>query len=393
MNTDSRQSRIVLQTAAATTAFTNPFRSSPPPMRGLCSSSSRNRHHQSFNHSTLHSAVAGYVAGVSGTVVGYPLDSAKVWIQTGGCKNKHMTMLAASNASNSSGLGAAAAVTTTTAPSRPLHTAWQTLRALYSGVSGPLVTVGVVQSLNFAVYDRTRQYLHQQRIQKQQQQDDASPAKANSYMTEDSLSGVATAGFASGMTIACITAPLVMIKTNQQITGNSFRQALTQSLFRQGRLNLSAGAAGFLPHLIGESVGRSIYYFTYEGLKRSWAAAKNTDSGNFNVTNNSINTSISLQERIVCAAMSGITCWAAIFPVDALRSRLYAAAAAVSQHTASGEPMTSSRQLLIGTIRQMRQERVFYRGFGVTVLRAGPVAAAVLPVYDLTLETLSSCHS
>lgn len=370
-------------------------------MSGLCSSSSRHQQHhhrQSFNNSTLHSAVAGYVAGVSGTVVGYPLDSAKVWIQTGGCKNKHMMMLAASNASNSSVTGAAAdARTTTTTPSRPLHTAWQTLRALYSGVSGPLVTVGVVQSLNFAVYDRTRQYLHQQRIQ-QQCQDDASPAKANSYMTEDSLSGVATAGFASGMTIACITAPLVMIKTNQQITGNSFRQALEQSLFRQGRLNLSAGAAGFLPHLIGESVGRSIYYFTYEGLKRSWAAAKNNDSGNTinnkNNNNKELNTSISLQERIACAAMSGITCWAAIFPVDALRNRLYAAAAAVSQHTPSGEPMTtSSRQLLIGTIRQMRQERAFYRGFGVTVLRAGPVAAAVLPVYDLTLETLSSCHS
>jgi hypothetical protein len=41
-------------------------------------------------------------------------------------------------------------------------------------------------------------------------------------------------------------------------------------------------------------------------------------------------------------------------------------------------------------IRVMHGEKAFYRGFWLTVLRAGPVAAAVLPVYDLVLEKLSS---
>lgn len=43
--------------------------------------------------------------------------------------------------------------------------------------------------------------------------------------------------------------------------------------------------------------------------------------------------------------------------------------------------------------RQMVKEQgiqSLYRGMGVTVLRAGPVAAAVLPVYDSVLEWLSS---
>jgi Mitochondrial carrier protein len=259
----------------------------------------------------------------------------------------------------------------------------------YSGVSGPLLTVGVVQSLNFAVYDRTRQYLHSQRLSPPPGQQGFTIS--THYLTEDSLSGVATAGMVSGMTIACITAPLVMIKTNQQITGNSFRQALQESFYMNGRVNLFAGAAGFLPHVIGESVGRSIYYFAYEGLKRSWASAKAANHG-VPSANGSTSATTSLQERMVCAAMSGITCWAAIFPLDALRSRLYAAAAVSTQPTdaLSQYQSTSSRQLLMDTIRQMRQERSFYRGFWVTVLRAGPVAAAVLPVYDLTLETLAS---
>ncbi|KAG7354410.1 mitochondrial carrier protein [Nitzschia inconspicua] len=400
MNTKSEtDSSIILQTAsfaASITTTTSPLRPSTS-LRGCrtaitsntsrSSSSKTNSNNSSSlssfscNNSTLHSAIAGYVAGVSGTVVGYPLDSAKVWIQTGGCKNKHL-MLDSTN-----GLVAAAQTT-----SRPLlTTAWHTLRALYSGVSGPLLTVGMVQSLNFAIYDRTRKHLHQQREEDHGETPYHAQATSRSYLTEDSLSGVATAGFASGMTIACITAPLVMIKTNQQITGNTFRQALQESFYRKGRLNLSAGAAGFLPHIIGESLGRSIYYVTYEGLKRTWAATKSTD------TSSTASATVSLQERMLCAALSGITCWAAIFPLDSLRSRVYAAAAA-SAATTGATSTTSltpvpSGQLLLDTIRQMRQERAFYRGFAITVLRAGPVAAAVLPVYDLTLETLSSSSS
>jgi hypothetical protein len=47
---------------------------------------------QSKSSSTLNSAIAGYIAGVSGTVIGYPLDSAKkVWLQTNSVgQNKHM---------------------------------------------------------------------------------------------------------------------------------------------------------------------------------------------------------------------------------------------------------------------------------------------------------------
>jgi hypothetical protein len=91
---------------------------------------------------------------------------------------------------------------------------------------------------------------------------------------------------------------------------------------------------------------------------------------------------------MVCAATSGILCWAIIFPLDSLRSRTYAVVA----KTASTGPQPP-RGILLDTFRTMRYERSFYRGFWVTAFRAGPVAAAVLPVYDLTLECLSSFTS
>lgn len=365
----SRQSPTLLNQPPTWVAMI-PLRNSP-----------RRRHprhvYQNDHGDALHSAMAGYAAGVSGTVVGYPLDSAKVWIQTGGCQNKYMILASTSDASNLS------------PKSRPFHKMVQTIRALYSGVSGPLVTVGMVQSLNFVIYDRTRSVLHHGNEQYGNKQFDTpgsvkEASTSATYLTHDSLTGVAIAGLVSGMSVACITAPLIMIKTNQQITGNSFREALHGTLYRQGRFSLSIGAAGFLPHILGESLGRSIYYLSYEGLKRSWTASKTRS----HVTESEC--SISLQERMVCAALSGVACWSAVFPLDSLRNRLYAASTNrqfESQALATGG---SSRRLMFDTIRQMQMERSFYRGFWVTVLRAGPVAATVLPVYDLTLEYLSS---
>ena len=45
---------------------------------------------------------------------------------------------------------------------------------------------------------------------------------------------------------------------------------------------------------------------------------------------------------------------------------------------------------VLETILQMRQDGAFYRGYSIAMVRGGPVAASVLPVYDLTLEWLSS---
>jgi hypothetical protein len=87
---------------------------------------------------------------------------------------------------------------------------------------------------------------------------------------------------------------------------------------------------------------------------------------------------------MVCAAGSGIVRWATFFPLDALRNRMYHAAA---KNNTTRTPTTNA---IRETIRTIRNERTFYRGFSISILRAGPVAASVLPVYDLTIEWLSS---
>jgi hypothetical protein len=397
-----------------------------------------------------HAMIAGYLAGFSGTIVGYPLDSLKVWVQTNTLgKNRHLESSSNSRKkkkvlgnnseslklnrdscgksrssttststknnkssgarrSNSTKTKAKAAMqipstsatrTMTMMPQRatgaleririilanPVSKVVRTVRALYSGVTGPLFTVGMVQSVNFATYDATRRFLYDN-------DDKNNNSDPGDYLTHDSLRNVALSGSVGGMATAVLTAPLLMIKINQQITGNSFRRAFreifvvvesptskaTSTSWRF--LPFRPYGSAFVPHALSESIGRAIYVTTYEGLKRSLANSKRHNGSN---NSSSSTSSLSLRERMVCAAGSGIVCWATFFPLDALRNRMYHAAA-------KNNTTRMTTNAIVETIRTMRNERAFYRGFSISILRAGPVAASVLPVYDLSLEWLSS---
>lgn len=412
-----------------------------------------------------HAMIAGYLAGFSGTIVGYPLDSLKVWVQTntlgknrhlegsninsnsnsnstsrkkkkgignntsesvtlnrGSCgksrssttstKNNNNTNLSGARRSNSTKTKAKASLKipstsmttstmTMTMPQKatgalgrmrlllanPVSKVVRTARALYSGVTGPLFTVGMVQSVNFATYDATRRFLYDKDNNNNNNRHLSDPGE---YLTHDSLQNVALSGSVGGMATAVLTAPLLMIKINQQITGNSFRRAVREIFVVVTESSKSTATSwrfrpfrpygsAFVPHALSESIGRAIYVTTYEGLKRSLANSNSSSS-------NSSTSSLSLRERMACAAASGIVCWATFFPLDALRNRMYHAAAAKQ----GGATTATATNAIVDTIRTMRNERAFYRGFSISILRAGPVAASVLPVYDLTLEWLSS---
>jgi len=327
--------------------------------------------------------LSGYAAGISGTLVGHPMDSAKVWMQTNtksrllssSSSTSNTTTAASSQTSTNGGKALQRAVghnTTTIVSSlkpnmstlavgsqSPLSMSLRHVRALYSGVSGPLVTVGLVQSVNFAIYDSVRRMLYGMDRTTTTNKCDME------YLHHDSLTNVAVASMSAGFVLSIFTSPMLIIKTKQQTQGISFRQALQQTTMHNGRLSFRNIFRGFGPHFLSETLGRGVYFVAYEGIKRQFMARhENT-------------TTATLQERMLSAAISGILCWSSIFPLDALRCRLYASA---------------DRQSALDMATLMYREngiRTFYRGYVVTVLRAGPVAAAVLPIYDTCLETLS----
>lgn len=369
------------------------------------------------------SAIAGYAAGTTGVVLGHPLDSIKVWVQTNsmgqnkhfatattGFKTKSQSVSGTSSAKHASTRSSLMTTSNHTTKKRPmstliqqqqqqqrsrftlpsLHKSLQMVRALYSGVSGPLVTVGLVQSINFMTYDTTRRalYYHQTfffptssstKYQVPQQQ---AHHPSSSYLDHDPLAHVAIAGFCAGTVLALVTAPLIGIKTHQQVHGTSFPTAARQIWMPRGTISVRQAYVGIVPHLVSETFGRALYYTTYEASKRSYTRyMRETQSPEF---------VLGWPERMLFAGMAGVACWAAIFPFDALRSRMYYHATSPPATTTPHSIPHPHAVTMRNVARQMWQEGALYRGFGLTALRAGPVAAAVLPVYDYVLEQLSA---
>ena len=105
------------------------------------------------------SVLAGYAAGCCGLIIGHPLDTMKVHLQT-----------------NSSS---------------PLI-----LKNVYNGIIPPLLTIGAVQSLNFAIYDNVRRYLFNN-SQNHMTIRPTNDLQIN-YLTDDDLTSISFASLTAG---------------------------------------------------------------------------------------------------------------------------------------------------------------------------------------------------
>ena len=319
-------------------------RGHPPSLsiqRSARSRTSRDSDMKASRTAVLNSVLAGWTAGITGTLAGHPLDSLKVWVQTGIRPSADTTSVESSGILNA-------------------------VRRYYSGVGGPLVTVGLLQSINFAVYDSTRRFWY---FNIDNPEADPYGPGRRDYLNHDSYTSVGVAGFAAGTVLSVIHAPILMVKTMQQTRGMTAKEAL--------RMTRAHPTTGFGVHFVVETLNRSVYFCTYEYLKRQLEQQQLHD---YDITGVKSST-VSLGGRMVSAAAAGINCWAWLYPVDALRSRMYA-------HMATGDPISSLE--MAKTMYAEGGVRSFYRGFTVTTFRAGPVAAAILPVYDYVLDALNA---
>lgn len=204
--------------------------------------------------------LAGYTAGCCGLIVGHPLDSLKVLLQnsTDGASNNAFRAASSPELSRTApvmGLrrpaigavmsmqrrtlltsdSAAYAVARKYMDSAPAISSSSTssaigkrsIRSLYAGISAPLVTVGLVQSLNFALYDSFRRILHQRDLENCEH---STYHHTTSYRDNDSLFNICTSAFASGSLVSVVTSPLVILKTKQQLMLWSLRKAIKDTM-------------------------------------------------------------------------------------------------------------------------------------------------------------------
>lgn len=126
-----------------------------------------------------------------------------------------------------------------------------------------------------------------------------------------------------------------------------------------------------------DSPGRGVYLWTYESVK---SLLVNSSSGRHWPSRTIDSTAnISFQNRMTAAVCAGVFSWFVIYPFDVIKARL--------QLDLEGKRYRNAL-ICIQDIWRQNGFLGFYRGLGYTLIRAGPVAATILPIYDLTKAAL-----
>lgn len=147
---------------------------------------------------------SGLVAGIIGVLTGYPLDTLKVKMQVYGSGSR-VALLDENTGRN------------------PVRI----VRQLFRGVLPPLLSTGLVQTLNFGVYDNTLRYLRVGREEQKRQAGRQSRGLEEreegsaSYHGPNVLPDFFLAGAVGGAAISIITCPASLIKIQVQTASSS----------------------------------------------------------------------------------------------------------------------------------------------------------------------------
>mmetsp|Transcript_4990 Transcript_4990/g.11784 ORF Transcript_4990/g.11784 Transcript_4990/m.11784 type:complete len:125 (+) Transcript_4990:693-1067(+) len=118
---------------------------------------------------------------------------------------------------------------------------------------------------------------------------------------------------------------------------------------------------------------------TYETVKRK-----------LDETPEALGGQIALHRRMLAGACAGVAGWSSIYPLDVIRSRIMA------QPLTEKEKLANPRMLFSNSLDCITKTyaeggfTIFFRGIGFSIVRAAPVAACVLPTYDLAYSWLQS---
>ena len=220
-------------------------------------------------------------------------------------------------------------------------------RSLYHGVHIPLITAGIMQSINFGVYDSWRRYWIREY------------PGGMSHLTS-----VFLGGYCSGLVTSIISTPIQLLKTQLQTHRNlRVRDILMRDVYHTGRWRILY--RGLAITATADAFGRGIYLYSYEAAKATFAEFTQEPP--------------SLYTKILSASFAGVSSWFIMFPVDTLKTLV--------QSTYDGP---SAMQHLKVILRSGRARAILYRGCLYAVIRAAPVAATILPLYDACYTSLLS---
>lgn len=264
------------------------------------------------------SILSGFSSGILRTLVGHPFDTVKVLAQT----NSNMVM------------------------------SYKSLKVkeLYRGILPPLISIGILTSLSFSVYENFRLSL----LNYVQPSNDSKKAVV-----------IFSAATLSGAALVLITSPLDNLKVIQQTIPNAERHNFTLRSFAFGKSSFSR-FRGISSNMLVSSIGRGCYISAYLETQK---LAVNI----FKYKKNDI------LPKIVGASAAGVSGWLVLYPLDVVRSNMMSDYQQVKfKSTADCLRQIHSASGLKG----------LYKGLSYTLMRAVPVAICSLLSYDYTQQYL-----
>ncbi|KAL7319385.1 hypothetical protein PS15m_002524 [Mucor circinelloides] len=333
--------------------------------------------------------IAASTAAVVGIVSGYPFDSIKTRLQT-----QHYDSIAACIKQTYKEEG---------------------VRGFFRGVIPPLITVSIIKSISFSVYENSKRYckVHYPAIFDQD--------------TMLSTMGVSTlAGSVSGAFIATLSCPFELVKVQKQLEflllqTSSISGGVTVMPFQDeikptiiNKTTVGAGLpvkpvatppiiikrpiqpssytstsswhsareilkkkgitgiySGFSLHLVRDTIGTGVYFGGYETTKYLLSGNKSASAGPLT--------------QFLAGGICGVMCWIVVFPLDLVKTL-------IQKEILSVNPTYKSAMDCVRDIYKQNGLSGFYRGITVTLIRAFPIHSLNFLVYEQTLSLVKRIH-
>ncbi|CAH7685667.1 mitochondrial carrier domain-containing protein [Phakopsora pachyrhizi] len=277
------------------------------------------------------SSIAAAVSSMLATMAAFPLDSIKARLQV---NTYHSVMDCVKKTYKEEGT-----------------------KGFYRGIAIPMLTITIVRTLSFTIYDETKRSLHRRNLLSSQSPQDVA------------LSGL-LGGMLSGLSISVGSCAFELVKIRAQLESAiaaKQRRPLKDINTWQGAKEIIGSHGfrglyfGFNLHCLRDTIGTGIYFLGYDST-RSFAEQKIAEAEQRRLSGTDDNGFI-LPRSVVpflCGSSCGVISWFLIYPLDVVKSRLQRDALASSLW----EPVKTLNILNSSTINDMSRGIHHKRSFG-----------------------------
>ncbi|KAI8983504.1 mitochondrial carrier domain-containing protein [Pilobolus umbonatus] len=276
------------------------------------------------------------------------------------------------------------------------------IRGFFRGVLPPLITVSIIKSISFSVYEETKCFCKK-----------VYPEYYNLNTILSTMALSTTAGAVSGAFIATLSCPFELVKIQKQLeyilqtssistgvtvmrsdlkptinrtvgvgipvsptakpplpdthlnkkqnyTSTSSWYSAREIMKKKGFFGLYSG---FNLHLVRDTIGTGVYFGGYETIKYILSGQNKTAGP---------------ATQFISGGLCGLMCWVVVFPLDLVKSM-------IQKEIGAPNPKYKNTKECINDIYQNGGLRGFYRGIAVTLIRAFPIHSLNFLMYEQTL--------